>query len=140
CREICIPGKAQVSLALPVKPQPGAADERTRELFASARKSLPRPAPSGWQFRLTDEKDAVVLTANTGANGARQVAGATFFPFAEAQLDNAAQQTFRSLPAGFQLTLRKSDLVQAPIKQLKGVLVLSSGEAYMVQPRVGGAT
>jgi len=136
CREICIPGKAQVSLTLPVKSEPPASDERTHELFVSARKSLPRPAPAGWQFHLTDAKESLVLSAKLG----RRVMGAVFFPLTESQIDNSAQQRFRPLPAGFELTLRKSDLLVAPIKQLKGVLVLSSGEAYEMEARVGGGS
>src|SRR6266566_9565399 len=45
CREICIPGKAQVSLTLPIKSMPPEVDARNSELFTAARKSLPQRAP-----------------------------------------------------------------------------------------------
>src|SRR5580700_3956487 len=41
CREICIPGKAQVSLSLPSKSMPPEVDVRSSELFTAARRSLP---------------------------------------------------------------------------------------------------
>jgi thiol:disulfide interchange protein DsbD len=44
--EMCIPGKAQVSLTLPIKSEPADLDARNAGLFAAARKSLPRPAPA----------------------------------------------------------------------------------------------
>src|SRR5271163_2377207 len=63
CREMCIPGKVQVSLTLPVKSQPPAPDAQTAELFAAARKALPQRAPGSWRISVTDARDAFVLTA-----------------------------------------------------------------------------
>jgi len=128
CREMCIPGKAQVSLALSVKSQPPAPDARTRELFTATRKSLPRPAPAGWKFSAEDAKDSFVLTANIG----QQVTQAVFFPLAESQMENAAPQVLQPAPAGFRLTLKKSDRLLKPIDRLKGVLVLSGERAYRI--------
>ncbi len=84
CREICIPGKAQFSLPLPVKSMPPEVDSRTSELFTAARKSLPRRAPGDWEFHVSEQKNSFVLTAKLG----RQTTRATFFPFEESQVDN----------------------------------------------------
>jgi thiol:disulfide interchange protein DsbD len=135
CREICIPGKAQLSLTLPVKSQPPAPDSRTKALFAATRKSLPRPAPSSWSFTLDDAKDSFVLTAKLG----RQITQATFFPLAELQIDNAAPQSVLPKADGFRLTLRKSDRLLKPIERLRGVLVLAGGEAYQIDVPAGKA-
>jgi thiol:disulfide interchange protein DsbD len=128
CREMCIPGKAQISLTLPIKHQAAPSDTRTSNLFAAARESLPQPAPGNWKFSLTDTKDSFVLSANIG----RQITQAVFFPVAESQIDNAAQQKLAPKPAGFQLTLRKSDQLLNPIERLKGVLVLSLDQSYAI--------
>ncbi len=133
CREMCIPGKAQLSLTLPVKAQLPVLDPRTHELFAAARKSLPRPAPANWRFSVNDAKDSFVLTANLG----HQITHAIFFPLAESQIDNAAPQKLLLVAAGFRLTLRKSDQLLKPIEQLKGVLVLSADQAYVIDVPVG---
>ncbi len=135
CREICIPGKAQLTLALPVKAQPPAPEARTRELFAAARKSLPRAAPATWKFSVDEAKESFVLTARLG----RQVTQATFFPLAESQIDNATPQKLERAAAGFRLTLRKSDRLVKPIERLRGVLVLAAGEAYRIDAPVGKA-
>ena len=132
CREMCIPGKTQLSLTLPIQSQPPAPDVRTRELFAAARKDLPRPAPQKWKISATDAKDSFVLAANVGA----QVKLAIFFPLAEAEVDNAAPQTLEPLAGGFRLTLRKSDRLLKPIDRLKGVLVLSRNRAYWIDAPV----
>jgi thiol:disulfide interchange protein DsbD len=128
CREICIPGKTQLSLTLPIKSQLPAPDVRTRELFAAARKDLPRPAPQNWKFSVDDAKDSFVLAAKVGP----QITRAIFFPLAEAQIDNSAPQILQPQPSGFRLTLRKSDRLLKPIDRLQGVLALSGNHAYLI--------
>lgn len=127
CREMCIPGKAQLSLALPVKPQQPAPDARAHDLFAATRKSLPRRTPPSWRFNVGDAGGSFVLSANLG----HQITRATFFPLVESQVDNAAPQKLKPVTGGFQLTLRKSDQLLKPIERLKGVLVLPD-RAYLV--------
>jgi DsbC/DsbD-like thiol-disulfide interchange protein len=120
CREMCIPGKAQLSLTLPIKSQPPQPDARTSDLFTATRKSLPRPVPGNWRFSVADANDSFVLGAHLG----QQISWAIFFPLAESQIDNSPQKLL-PVAAGFQLTLRKSDQLLKPIDRLKGVLVLS---------------
>ena len=132
CREMCIPGRTQLSLTLPIKSMPPAPDMRTRELFAAARKNLPRPAPQNWKLSVHDAKDSFVLTANP----APQITQAVFFPLAESQIDNSAPQGVQRLASGFRLTLRKSDWLLKPIERLKGVLVLPGDHAYLIDAPV----
>jgi thiol:disulfide interchange protein DsbD len=128
CREMCIPGRTQLSLILPIKSRPPAPDVRTRHLFAAARKDLPRPAPQNWEFGVDDAKDSFVLAANPGP----KITQATFFPIVDAQIDNSAPQRLQPLATGFRLNLRKSDRLLKPIERLKGVLVLSGNHAYLI--------
>ena len=128
CREICIPGKAQVSMSLPIKSAPPEVDAGTSALFAAARKSLPRKAPREWEFKVNDQKDSFVLTAKID----RQATRAIFFPLEESQVDNSAPQKIMPNAGGFQLTLRKSDQLLKPITRLKGVLEFSANQAYVI--------
>jgi DsbC/DsbD-like thiol-disulfide interchange protein len=103
CREMCVPGKAQLSLTLPVKSEASAPNAQgantNRDLFAATRKSLPRLPPRSWQFGVADSKDSFVLTTNQARQSKRdQVAPAIFFPLAESQIDNAAPQKFWLCP------------------------------------------
>ena len=132
CREICIPGKAQVSLSLAIKSMPPETDARSSELFIAARKSLPRKAPRDWEFKVSDQKDSFVLTAKLG----RRMTRATFFPLEESQVDNSAAQKVVPVANGFQLTLRKSDQLLKPIKRLKGILEFSANQAYVIDVAV----
>jgi thiol:disulfide interchange protein DsbD len=135
CREICIPGKTRISLALPIKSMPPELDTRTSELFTAARRSLPRRPPGGWEFHVSDQKDSFLLTAKIG----RQTTRATFFPLEESQIDNSAPQKIVPAATGFQLTLRKSDQLLKPIRRLKGVLELSANQTYVIDVVVGDA-
>jgi DsbC/DsbD-like thiol-disulfide interchange protein len=127
--EMCIPGKAELSLVLPIKSQPAVPDARTAELFNAARKSLPRAAPANWRFSVADANDSFVLTAKLG----HQVTHAVFFPLAESQIENAAPQKLVPIATGFRLTLRKSDQLVKPIERLMGVLVLSGDRSHRDQ-------
>jgi thiol:disulfide interchange protein DsbD len=131
--EMCIPGKAQLSLALPVKSQPPPLDPRTADLFVAARKSLPLATPKSWKLSVADTKDSFVITAKVG----HQTRHAVFFPLSESQIANAAPQNFVPLPGGFRLTLRKSDQLLKPIQRLQGVLAFSADRAYLIDLPVG---
>ena len=135
CREICIPGKAQLSLSLPIKSMPPEVDARSGDLFTAARMSLPRKAPRNWEFIVSDQKDAFVLTANLG----RQTKRAIFFPLEGSQIDNSATQKIVPVATGFQLTLRKSDQLLKPIERLKGVLELSAHQATIIDVPINAA-
>jgi DsbC/DsbD-like thiol-disulfide interchange protein len=136
CREMCIPGKAQVSLTLPIKTRPPATDARTENFFAASRKSLPQPAPGNWKLSVVEANGAFELTANVG----RQITQAVFYPLMESQIDNASPQKLSPLETGFRLTLRRSDQLMKPIQRLQGVLVLSGDHAYRIDVSVGKAT
>jgi thiol:disulfide interchange protein DsbD len=133
CREICIPGKVQLTLTLPVKSRPPLPDPQMSGLFAAARKSLPRPAPANWRISVNETKDSFELTAILG----RQITQAIFFPLAESQIQNAAPQKVVPLGAGFRMTLQKSEQLLKPIERLNGVLVLTAGKAYLIDASVG---
>jgi DsbC/DsbD-like thiol-disulfide interchange protein len=133
CREVCVAGNAQLSLTLPVKSRTPATDGRRSNLFTAARKRLPRTPPENWKFSVAAAKDSFVLTANLG----QQTTQAMFLPLAESQIDNAAPQKLIPVATGFLLTLRRSGQLLGPIEQLKGVLVLSSERAYLIDVPLG---
>jgi DsbC/DsbD-like thiol-disulfide interchange protein len=131
CKEICVPGKAQVSIALPVTARPPATDQAEHSLFTSARARLPRAAPANWKFTANEEKDSFVLSAQVG----KRVDQAYFYPLEESQIQNSAQQPVLPEADGFKLRLRKSEQLTKPIVRLKGVLLLSD-RAYTVDAAV----
>jgi DsbC/DsbD-like thiol-disulfide interchange protein len=133
--DMCIPGKAQLSLTLPIVSHLSAPSSRYGDLFAATRQSLPRPPPTTWKFNVSDTKNSFVLTVNLGRQAkGLQITRATFFPLAESQIENAAPQKFVVVATGFRVTLRKSDQLQKAIPRLKGVLVISAETSNLNQP------
>ena len=132
--EMCIPGKADLSLSLPVRPGAPPLDNRNKEVFAATRKSLPQPAPPNWRLSAAQTSDSFVLRANPGHSAAgRKVTPVLFFPLVASQIDNVRPQKLVSLANGFQITLRKSDQLRNSPARLQGVLIVSSGNSQADQ-------
>ena len=126
CREVCIPGKAHLALALPIT---DAAQAREwHEQFEQARRKIPKPAPAAWKISARAAQNNLILTI-AGAPPAKSV---TFFPLAAGIIENSAPQLLATDRAGIHLTLKMSDQAPGPPKQLKGVLVLDGTSAYQI--------
>jgi DsbC/DsbD-like thiol-disulfide interchange protein len=130
CKDICVPGKADLTLSLPVRTAPGSVSA-SHALFEEARLRLPKPMPLVWRAQVTSEKDRFVLTIHGAGIGQ-----ASFFPLEAGQIDNAAPQTATALPGGMRLTLKKSDQLLKTPAMLDGVLKLNSGRVYTVSALV----
>jgi DsbC/DsbD-like thiol-disulfide interchange protein len=129
CREVCIPGKAHLTLSLPVgggDPPPEAAQRHA--IFQSTRSQLPKAAPASWEVSATADKDHLILSVQ----GAPPIKSAMFFPLEPAQIENSATQGFVSTGDGFRLTLQKSDQLVQPIPTLRGLIVFGAGKAFEI--------
>jgi DsbC/DsbD-like thiol-disulfide interchange protein len=131
CREVCIPEKAQLHLALPVA---ASAKENSSfaALFARTEKLLPKELPRTWKARAKSEKDAFILSIYAG----RRISKAEFLPLDPDQIDNPAPQKLQPQASGVRITLKKSDLLTKPITMLRGVLELPDGIAYRIEAPV----
>jgi DsbC/DsbD-like thiol-disulfide interchange protein len=127
CREACVPGRAALSLTLPVQKQPPGQPSRWHSLFARTRTSLPKATPKQWRLTANLEGRRFHLDINTG----RREAKAAFFPLEPNQIENAAPQHVSPYSRGVRLDLEKSDQLRGPIRNLAGVLVVGSGRAYV---------
>jgi thiol:disulfide interchange protein DsbD len=126
CKDMCMPGNADLTLTLPVRMAPGSPSASHARIQAG-RSRLPRPMPPTWNAEATSDPASFVLTIR----GAR-LGKASFFPFEAGQIDNAAPQVLTAIPGGVRLTLRKSEqLTQAPAR-LDGVLETGPGRACSV--------
>ncbi len=132
CREVCLTGKAQVSLALPVRAGSPVVNQSLRGEFERARQAMPRPVPTNWRLRAIQSRETVVLYGETD----EPISRGFFFPWEESQIENAATQNWESAgnrSPGFRLVLRKSARSRAPLERLRGVLALENGRAYWLE-------
>jgi len=125
CREVCIPGRKQLVLELPVKDHPAAS--ANAGLFASTQRQLPKPTPAAWKISATSAADEFRLRLITG----KVIASPQFFPLEPEQIENAAPQNVSPAPRGLDLHLKKSNHLAKPISRIRGVIVVA-GAAYLV--------
>jgi thiol:disulfide interchange protein len=132
CREVCIPGKADLALPLPIAGQQGPGDSGRQALFDRFRDRLPRPLPSSSRavFGATPAGFDLALTGHPTAN-------AEFFPLEQSQIANAAPQPVRAVDGGIEISLKKDENFRANLAQLNGVVVLSDGTAYEIHAPPG---
>jgi DsbC/DsbD-like thiol-disulfide interchange protein len=135
CKDVCIPGKTQVALTLPVSAQAPTLDPVERGLFTGARARLPHAPPAGWKLTAREDKDSFVLSAEIG----KRIEQAYFYPIEDSQINNAARQAIAPSATGFALKLQKSDQLAKPVARLRGVLLMSGDRAYLVDAGVSSS-
>jgi len=122
CKEVCIPGGADLQLALPVRE--AAAPSRFAPLFVSTRAQVPQPA----------KLEAASATIDGGRirlvfRPASAVQQLEFFPLEESRIEPAAAQSLRAESDSAALYLAAAQPVTADFTRLRGVLVANGGPA-----------
>ncbi len=132
CREVCIPGKANLTLPLQIAAQAGPIDPARQALFDRFENRLPKPLPSSAKavFGTTPNGFDLALTGHPSA-------GAEFFPLEQSQLLNAAPQPVRTVDNGLAISLKKDENFRTQLAQLNGVLLLADGTAYEIHAPPG---
>jgi DsbC/DsbD-like thiol-disulfide interchange protein len=75
CRDVCVPGRAALTLTLSFRKETPGPPTPGHILFAKARAKLPRPVPNSWRVSANLDKREFLLSIETG----KREAGATFF-------------------------------------------------------------
>jgi thiol:disulfide interchange protein DsbD len=133
CREVCIPGKADLEIERTVADTAGAPVDSDASLYARLGDNLPKPFPFGDKLGFVATANGLKLTVETG----RRETQAAFFPVDQDVIDNPAPQKVTPTAKGFTLELKKdANLTQTPA-QLHGVIELSGGRAYDIIARQG---
>lgn len=121
CKDVCMPGEADLELTLPVKTDKAAPNMSIARLFNNAFGALPRTA-SDWQFAATRDGSKVTLKL-TPAAGKSPAAPVELHYFDEnAVVDYAAPQVVRPEGNGFVIELTAGTDAPADAKGLKGIL------------------
>jgi len=131
CREVCIPGKAHLGIDLNVVPNAPPVGAPVGAL-GEAIQSLPKPLPANMRFTASGGKTDFVLTVMTGD----AETDGEFYPFDQDQIDNAADQISEPIPGGLRLRVKRSPELKELPKQIRGLIKLSSNQAYEVTAEV----
>ena len=120
CKDICIPGKAELSLSLPVSGKP-ALDPDWAPSFAAARRALPAPARD-WPAQFAVTGDSVSLRIESSLlDGATKVA---FFPYLNDLVNHAARQRIASEGSRLRMSQAQSPYFIDPPASVEGVVVI----------------
>ncbi len=123
CADICVPGRAQLALDLPVTAGPPIASVH-KPAFDNARAQWPSPLPAGFQAKAWRTPATFTLSL-TGPTGTPAPAGAFFFS-RDATVSPSAPQTATTSASTLVLTLTREKGVPDPAT-LSGVLSLPRG-------------
>jgi DsbC/DsbD-like thiol-disulfide interchange protein len=118
CQEVCLPGKAEVSLTLPVRA--GAEPGPEAAAFAEARKRLPAAEPA-WRFAAAPAGAALAISFRPPGRAA--VKTASFYTTTPRVIDYAKPQALERTKTGYRLLLVRDPNGAAPAR-LAGVLVV----------------
>ncbi|HEY1984867.1 MAG TPA: thioredoxin family protein [Terracidiphilus sp.] len=135
CREVCIPGKAELEATRPVTneaPKAGTVDPDA-SLYARLASRVPQAPPATFKAGFTPTPTGFRLTVETG----QKETEASFFPADQSVLDNPAPQKVTSTAKGLTLDLKKDANLTANPTHLNGVLELANGRAYEVAAVAG---
>jgi thiol:disulfide interchange protein len=132
CREVCIPGKADLILPLAVAATAGPVDPARKAIFDRFQNRLPKQLPSSAKavFAATPGGFDLALTGEPSAS-------AQFFPLDQNQILNAAPQPVTRVDNGVEVSIKKDESLHTPLAQLNGLLLLADGTAYEVHAAPG---
>jgi thiol:disulfide interchange protein DsbD len=128
CREVCIPGKAELSVQRAIPPTGVEVIEITpeRNIYDRLVARLPKPLPTSDHTIFEPTPTGFRLGVTTG----QRETDAVFFPEDQNIIDNPSSQKLTPTKDGLVLELKKDASLQANPAQLKGVLELADGRNY----------
>ena len=135
CRETCIPGKAALSLNLPVRKGPAQTVKENQEFFAKSERGQPKQSPPSWKISAQQSSSSVNLTLEGVPNGTKF----NFFPAHPGVIENAAPQQVNTTANGSEIVLKKSADASGRPSSLEGLLVVGQSggnEAYSISPQL----
>ena len=135
CREVCLPGKATLTVTRPVVAAGTTAqvDAGQQAIVAKGIASLPKPLPAGASAHFAADGKSYTLAVLTG----KKTNSALFFPLDQTVIANAPLQAAAPLTRGVRLTLVRDATEQGKPAMLNGVVVLPGGAAYRVAATPG---
>ena len=137
CKDICIPGDAELTLTLPTRPEGTEKHPVWATFFAETRENLPKKA--AFDSRFSSNADSLQLQISD-ANFDDQ-SEIEFYPYKTGLVAHNATQEIFSQNKNLYLTQKKSEYFSELPKKLSGVLVVKQNGSrlgYELTARAGG--
>jgi thiol:disulfide interchange protein len=130
CRQACVPGKAHLSMELPVGT--GGASAAT-PLFTKTFAAMPKVLPARAKAIFSRAPNGFQLAVLTG----KRMENAQFFPADQSVIANAAPQPVIPRGDGAVIGLKQDENLTAAPQTLNGIVALADGTSYTVRARQG---
>jgi thiol:disulfide interchange protein DsbD len=129
CKDVCMPGEAELELTRPVRDDPPAADPAVADAFDQAFARLPA-TDNAWTAAAARSGKTITLRIEpaAGTTAPHQPHDLHFFD-SDGLLDYAAPQTVREENGGYVITMTAADDAKPDAPRLTGVLGSSNGWA-----------
>ncbi len=137
CKQVCVPGKADLGIDLKLVPAGTAVTHEGERVgtLGAALKSMPKPLPANFKFTAITSGKNIVLTAITGV----KPIDAEFYPLESDTIVDGAQSA-ELLPDGARIPMLLPDSAKTPPKTLHGLFKLTPEQSYEIDvPVVAGA-
>lgn len=137
CKDICVPGKAELSLTRAVRAPPAQPDPDWADAFAHARSQWPQVAHD-WPARFSLDDTAVSIELHSPELKSAQ--SVLFFPYQNDLVNHGAAQRQALQDDGLRLTQALSPYFSEAPQTVDGVVVISGGgitRAYEISARPG---
>ncbi len=135
CREVCIPGKAELKLPITVADVGTPGKVLAQALIQSWQQKLPLPLPADAKATFSATPTGFSVVVLTG----KSEPSAQFFPYDESQINNAAKQVVKPLKNGIQIDIKKDENLKTTPTTLHGLVLLPDGRSYDVEFQQGVA-
>lgn len=123
CKEICIPGSAELALTLPVA---GTAEESK---MAPLLRALPLPNPSPGELNAFSQGEQIVLSVSESVvtpDNLGVIKAVDFFPARPGELKHPVVPQWEKTTSGFRLLLTPDSTLSKPLEKIDGLLVFLS--------------
>ena len=124
CEKICVPGKADLLLNLPVSM--AASPSAWAYELARTREQWPRPSP--WPVSAFADVRSIGLNVGVPVNEQSAMTSLEFFPDRNDVIVHSAAQTLRATDRGLELSIPRSEIQTAKVDSLSGILVVRDAQ------------
>jgi thiol:disulfide interchange protein DsbD len=126
CKEVCMPGEANLALTLPVKAEAPATEGKWAQKIAEFNSRLPAGLPSDWSAKAERKDNYVELRLNVGS-GERPLASTLYFLSEDGLIDYREQQTVMPTQEGYLFRLAVLETADLKATRLIGVIRAENG-------------
>lgn len=134
CKEVCIPGHADLSIEIPVKNETPKIDGKWTDSFKKTRERLPK-THSDWKISASVKKNQILIQITPPSWFKNVLSNIIFFPEHLELVDCSESQNLKKSDGDYILEVKRSQFAEKLPSRLNGVLFSEKGWGYSERER-----